>query len=403
MTAICSICQEKLQSGRAVVLSLCGHVLCEGCLHQWAARNNPANRVDCPMCRKKHSYPRQTHKLFFEEEQNRAEILRNEIRTVMNQVERCAGDGNSVKGVIAELKKLSDEAKRLNDPSVTQATTSGLDAMITHLSKKLTPLRSAEELEQSLADTLRELDRIVKENKNSTTQCKELEAKLAAQRSEAEAKARTIEAMRQESDRARRIEAQMVKMKADQEALKKELRKAQEERENAREKILVLKRKNYNLVTTNESLKTDLNLSLSTRLPPSTRQPPSQPTPTKRTSRGSIISIRSQSSPETKFVTLVSSDNEGRKAPESSSVQFISDDDDEPIPAFREIKQKIKPVKPLLFQQTPQASTSRPPRSVQKRKLAATVPNTPANGGLELRNGKLTGLVATGPKRSKKA
>ncbi|CEL57727.1 TRAF-interacting protein [Rhizoctonia solani AG-1 IB] len=397
MTAICSICQEKLQCGAAVVLSLCGHVLCEGCLHQWASRNNPANRVDCPMCRKKHSYPRQTHKLYFEEEQNQAEFFRNELRNVMNQVERCTGDGNSVKGVIAELKKLSDEAKRLDDPSVTQATTSGLDAMITHLSKKLTPLRSAEELEHSLADTLRELDRIVKENKNSVNQRKELEAKLAAQRSETEAKARAIEAMRQESERARRLELQMAKMKAEQEALKKELRKVQEEKELAREKILVLKRKNNNLITTNESLKVDLNLSLSTRLPPS------QPTPTKRHSRGSIISIPSHSSPETKFVTLVSSDDEGRKPSESSSVQFISDDDDEPVPVFREIKQKIKPVKPLLFQQTLQASTSRPPKSAQKRKLATSVPNTPANGGLELRNGKLTGLAATGPKRSKKA
>ncbi|CCO26895.1 hypothetical protein BN14_00927 [Rhizoctonia solani AG-1 IB] len=290
--------------------------------------------------------------------------------------------------------------------------------MITHLSKKLTPLRSAEELEHSLADTLRELDRIVKENKNSVNQRKELEAKLAAQRSETEAKARAIEAMRQESERARRLELQMAKMKAEQEALKKELRKVQEEKELAREKILVLKRKvgiithmdihipflcgcdmgnNNNLITTNESLKVDLNLSLSTRLPPS------QPTPTKRHSRGSIISIPSHSSPETKFVTLVSSDDEGRKPSESSSVQFISDDDDEPAPVFREIKQKIKPVKPLLFQQTLQASTSRPPKSAQKRKLATSVPNTPANGGLELRNGKLTGLAATGPKRSKKA
>ncbi|CAE6435373.1 unnamed protein product [Rhizoctonia solani] len=402
MTAICSICQEKLQCGRAVVLSLCGHVLCEGCIHQWATRNNLASKVDCPMCRKKHTYPRQTHKLFFEEEQNEAEIFRNEIRTVMNQVERCTGDGESVRGVIAELKKLSDGAKKLDNPSVTQATTSGLDAMITHLSKKLAPLRSAEELEQSLADTLRELDRALKEHKNSVTQRKELEAKLAAQRSEMEAKTRTIDAMRQESERARRIEAQMTKMKAEQEALKKELKKAQEDREDARERILVLKRRNHNLVTTNESLKLDLNLSLSARPPSPTRQP-SEPTPTKRSSRGSVISIRSQSSPDTKFVSLVSSDDEVRKPTESSSVQFISDDDDEPTLMFREIKQKIRPVKPLLFQQIPHASSSRPPRSVRKRKLAASVPNTPANGGLELRNGKLTRLVATGPKRSKKA
>ncbi|KAF8761528.1 Insulinase (Peptidase family M16) [Rhizoctonia solani] len=301
----------------------------------------------------------------------------------MNQVERCTGDGESVRGVIAELKKLSDGAKKLDNPSVTQATTSGLDAMITHLSKKLAPLRSAEELEQSLADTLRELDRALKEHKNSVTQRKELEAKLAAQRSEMEAKTRTIDAMRQESERARRIEAQMTKMKAEQEALKKELKKAQEDREDARERILVLKRRNHNLVTTNESLKLDLNLSLSARPPSPTRQP-SEPTPTKRSSRGSVISIRSQSSPDTKFVSLVSSDDEVRKPTESSSVQFISDDDDEPTLMFREIKQKIRPVKPLLFQQIPHASSSRPPRSVRKRKLAASVPNTPPMGASSL-------------------
>ncbi|CAE6469853.1 unnamed protein product [Rhizoctonia solani] len=275
--------------------------------------------------------------------------------------------------------------------------------MINHLSKKLAPLRSAEELEQSLADTIRELDRIVSENERLITQRKELEAKLAAQCSETEAMIQTIQAMKQESERARRIEVQIAKMKGEQEALKKELKKTREERENAREKILVLKRKNHNLMTTNESLKTDLNLSLSTRPPPSTCQSPS---PTKRHSRGSIISIRSQSSPESKYVSLVSSDDDERhKASKSSSVQFISDDEDEePAPTFRELKSKIKPVKPIaLFQQVPQASTSRPPRSVQKRKLAASVPATPNTGGLELRNGKLTGLVATGPKRSKKA
>ncbi|KAG8691865.1 hypothetical protein FRC11_007224 [Ceratobasidium sp. 423] len=316
-------------------------------------------------------------------------------------VERCAGDGSSIKGIIDELKKLSTRGKQINDPSVTQATISGLDAMINHLSKKLGPIRESEDLQQSLADALHQLDRKIAENKRLDAQHRDLEAKLAAQRFETEARTRRIEEMRQESERARRIEAQMAKMKADHEALKKELKKTREERENAREKILVLKRKNHNLITTNESLKTDLNLSLSTRPPPSACQSPS---PTKRLSRGSIISIRSQSSPETKFVSLVSSDDEEHKASESSSVQFISDDDDEPAPTFRELKQKIKPVKPIaLFQQVPQASTSRPPRSVQKRKLAASVPTTPAAGGLELRNGKLTGLAATGPKRSKKA
>ncbi|CAE6521483.1 unnamed protein product [Rhizoctonia solani] len=401
MTAICSICQEKLQSELASVLSLCGHVLCNECLHQWAARSNPPNRVECPMCRRKHSYPKQTQKLFFEEELDQAKIFRNEIRSVMGMVERCAGDGNSIKGVIDGLKKLSAQGKQISDQSITQVTISGLDAMINHLSKRLGPIREKEEIQQSLADAIRELDQTIDKNKQLAAQGRDLEARLAAQRFETEARARKIEEMRQESERARRMEAQMAKMKADHDALKKELKKTREERENAREKILVLKRKNHNLTTTNESLKTDLNLSLSTRLPPSACQSPS---PTKRLSRGSIISIRSQSSPETKFVSLISSDDEEHKASESSSVQFISDDDDEPAPNFRELKQKIKPVKPIaLFQQVPQASTSRPPRSVQKRKLAASVPNTPATGGLELRNGKLTGLVATGPKRSKKA
>ncbi|CAE6416736.1 unnamed protein product [Rhizoctonia solani] len=385
MTAICLVCQETLQTGQAFVLSLCGHVLCDGCLQKWAARNNPPTRVDCPMCRVRHSYPGQTCKLYFEAEQSEAKMFRSEARGVMKLVEQCAGDGSSVKRVVAELKKLSDQGSRISDPSVTQATISGLDAMINHLSKKLVPIRSAEELEQSLADTISELERIVNENKHLATQRQELEAKLTAQRSETEARTQTIAVMKRESERARRMEAQMAKMKAEQDALKEALMKTQEERENAREKIIVLKRKNFNLSKTNESLKVDLNHSLSTHPPPSTYQSPS---PTKRLSRGSIISIRSQSSPESKFVSLVSSDDEGHKVTESSSVQFISDDDDdESVPAFRELKPKIKPVKPIaLFQQVPQASTSRPPKSVQKRKLAASVPTTPNTGGLELRN-----------------
>ncbi|CAE7154214.1 unnamed protein product [Rhizoctonia solani] len=401
MTAVCSICQEELQNGQAVALSLCGHVQCNACLEQWAQRNNPPNRVECPMCRKKHSYPKQALRLFFEEEQSEAKVFRSEIRGVMNMVERCDRDGNSVKGVINELKKLSAKGKTINDPSVTQATMSGLDAMINHLSKKLAPLQSAEELERSLADTISQLDRIVNENKRLATQHKELERMLAAQRSETEARTQTIQAMKQEFERAHRMEVQMAKMRREYDVLKKELEKTQEEKENAREKILVLKRKNHNLIKTNESLKIDLNTSLSARSPPSTCQSPS---PTKRLSRGSVISIRSQSSPESKFVSLVSSDDdEGHKA-ESSSVQFISDDDEEPAPAFREIKPKLKPVKPIaLFQQVPQASASRPPRSVQKRKLAASAPTTPNTGGLALRNGKLTGLVMTGPKRTKRA
>ncbi|KAJ1311434.1 hypothetical protein OPQ81_009923 [Rhizoctonia solani] len=403
MTAICSICQERLQSTRSVVLSLCGHVFCDGCLHQWATRDNQPSRLECPMCRRKHTYPKQTQKLIFDEERDEAELFRSEIRAVMKLVGQCAGDVSSVKGIIGELKKLSDKGKRMDHPSVTRATLSGLDAMINHLSKKLAPLRSAEELEQSLADTIRQLEQFVNENKQLSTQKRDLEIKLAAQRSETEARSQMMEKMKREYDRTRRMEVQMARMKAEQEALKKELQKAREEREIAREKILVLKRKNYNLITTNESLKTDLNLSLSTRPPPSTHQSQS-PSPTKRPGQGSVISIRSQSSPESKFVSLISSDDEGHKISESSSVQFISDDDDEPAPAFRELKTKIKPVKPIaLFQQVSQASTSRPPRSAQKRKLAATTPNTPATGGLELRNGKLTGLFATGPKRSKRA
>ncbi|CAE6395932.1 unnamed protein product [Rhizoctonia solani] len=402
MTAICSICQETLQNTRAIALTQCGHVFCDSCLQQWAERSNPPTRVECPMCRHRHSYPRQTRQLFFEVEQDEAKIFRNEIKNVMNLVERYTGNANSVKGIVDELKKLSDKGKAMDDPSVTRATISGLDAMINHLSKKLAPLRSAEEIEQSLADTIRELDRVVNENNCLKTKHRDLEGKLAAQRSETEARTQMIQSMRQESERALRIEAQLAKMKAEREELKKELNKTREEREIAREKILVLKRKNHNLMTTNESLKTDLNLSLSARPPPSACQSPS---PTKRLSRGSVISIQSQSSPESKFVSLVSSDDdEKHKISESSSVQFISDDDDEPAPMFRELKTKIKPVKPIaLFKQLPQASTSRPPRSVQKRKLAASAPNTPNTGGLELRNGKTTRLVATGPKRSKKA
>jgi hypothetical protein len=153
-------------------------------------------------------------------------------------------------------------------------------------------------------------------------------------------------------------------------------------------------------------LRLQVNRPLSARRPPV--PPPSHSAAAhsapRLSRRGSIISIRSQSSPDTNHVTLVSSDDDRHLPSESSSVEFISDTENthhDPMPKFHELK--LKPVKPptALFQHTPQASSSKvnSSKSVQKRKLVA-VPPGPT--GLELRNGKLTGLATTGPKRSKK-
>lgn len=155
-------------------------------------------------------------------------------------------------------------------------------------------------------------------------------------------------------------------------------------------------------MATNEALKLQVNRVLTERKPsvPSERpivsRPMSRPTP-----RQSVISVGS--SPGSDLVTLLSSGNEdqGDRASESSSVEFISDSDEDPHPKFREIKPVKTPAG--LFGPAPQASSSKatPAKPPQKRKLA--VPTRAPPAGLELRNGKLTGVVVTGPKRTRKA
>ncbi|KAG8738549.1 hypothetical protein FRC12_016719, partial [Ceratobasidium sp. 428] len=141
MTAICSICQEKLSSGNAFGLSGCGHAYCIECLLQWMNRNNPPNRFECPMCRKKHSYPKGTIKLFFEEEKSESETFRAEIRSVMKIIEGCVEEPTEagLKKVLDELKSVSQNAKKLKEPQATASMINGLDAMVSHLSKKLAP------------------------------------------------------------------------------------------------------------------------------------------------------------------------------------------------------------------------------------------------------------------------
>lgn len=97
-----------------------GHVCCDGCLIQWAARNNPPNRVDCPMCRKRHSYPKNTIKLFFEEEKSEPELFRSEVRSVIKLVQQCADEpsGATLANVVEELKAVSRTAKKLKEHQV---------------------------------------------------------------------------------------------------------------------------------------------------------------------------------------------------------------------------------------------------------------------------------------------
>ncbi|KAG8716247.1 hypothetical protein FRC08_009700, partial [Ceratobasidium sp. 394] len=152
MTAICSICQEKLTSGNAFGLSGCGHVCCSDCLIQWMSRGNAPNRFECPMCRKKHTYPKGTIKLFFEEEKSESDSLRAEIRSVMRVIEGCVEEPTEagLRQVLDQLRAVSQSAKKLKEPQATASMINGLDAMVSHLSKKLAPVQSAEQLNEEL-------------------------------------------------------------------------------------------------------------------------------------------------------------------------------------------------------------------------------------------------------------
>jgi hypothetical protein len=73
------------------------------------------------MCRKKHSYPKNTIKLFFEEEKSETALLRSEIRSVMKLVEGCAQNPTeaTLAKVLKELKSASSNSKKLQESQVT--------------------------------------------------------------------------------------------------------------------------------------------------------------------------------------------------------------------------------------------------------------------------------------------
>ncbi|KAF8605143.1 hypothetical protein BDV93DRAFT_522010 [Ceratobasidium sp. AG-I] len=411
MTAICSICQEKLSSGHAFVLSLCGHVCCDGCLIQWAARNNPPNRVDCPMCRKKHSYPKNTIKLFFEEEKSEPELFRSEIRAVIRLVQQCADEpsGATLANVVEELKALSKTAKKLKEHQVSAASVNGLDAMVSHLSKKLAPMQSTENLHAELLNAQAAIEQFAAENTQLRRQYADSRARLDVYANKVNALSQDNSRITQDYSTLSRqqvhMEEQIARQRQKAATLQKQLSECEESRDNARERILHMKKKCQNLSATNEMLKLQVNRALSERKPSvSSERPTASRSMPRPAPRHSVISIGS--SPGSDLVTFLTSgdDDQGGQGSESSSVEFISDSDDEnqdPMPKYR----AIKPVKPPagLFGPAPQASSSKPmlAKPPQKRKLA--LPGRAPPAGLELRNGKLTGVVVTGPKRTRKA
>lgn len=411
MTAICSICQEKLSSGHAFVLSLCGHVCCDGCLIQWAARNNPPNRVDCPMCRRKHSYPKNTIKLYFEEEKSETEMFRSEVRSVIRLVQQCADDpaGTTLANVIEELKAVSRNAKKLKEHQISAASVNGLDAMVTHLSKKLAPMQSTENLHAELADVQATLEEYAAENTQLMHQYNQSRAREDVWANKVKALSQENAQLGQDYSLLVRQQGQMEEQLARQRQkatlLQNQLNECEESRDAARERILLMKKKCQNLTATNEALKLQVNRALTERKPSiSSERPTRSHSLTRHNARKSVISIGS--SPGSDCVTFLESDSDNEvqrgRPSDSSSVEFIFDSDDsqrDPMPHFR----TVKPVKARvgLFENPPQASTSKaastkPP---QKRKLA--IPSKTI-AGLELRNGKLTGAAATGPKRTKK-
>ncbi|KAG9104559.1 hypothetical protein FRC06_001339 [Ceratobasidium sp. 370] len=361
------------------------------------------------MCRKKHTYPKGTIKLFFEEEKSESESLRAEIRSVMKVIEGCVEEPTeaSLKKVLDQLKAVSQSAKKLKEPQATASMINGLDAMVSHLSKKLAPVQSTERLNGELDAARRAVDRLTQENARLSSQCANLEVRNATYINDINTLARTsTELTRDRNEFAREnshLQEQMQRQRQKISSLQKDLAECQEGRESARERILILKKKLKSAGDANDSLRLQINQPLSEK---NTTNRSTMPPPASRISRReSIVSIKSDSSPDSP-ITLVDSDEEEgpRGGSESSDVEFISDSENahrDPKPKFHELKPVKKPV--ALFPLAPQASASKaattPKPTVQKRRLAIT----PSTSGLELRNGKTTSLVALGPKRSRRS
>ncbi|QRV76247.1 cytoplasmic protein [Ceratobasidium sp. AG-Ba] len=412
MTAICSICQEKLTSGKTFALSLCGHVCCDDCLLQWASRNNPPNRLECPMCRKKHSYPKNTVKLFFEEEKSEGEMLRAEIRSVMKLVEDCVKEPNEagLKRVLKELKSVSSNAKKLKEPQATASMINGLDAMISHLSKKLAPVQSTDQLNAELDAARKANERLLGENARLARHSASLEARNSSYVQDMRVLAEnctTLTLARDESVReSSHLRDQLQRQRQHVSALEKQLAKCEQTKDTAREQLLALKKRYKNMSETNKSLTLEVNRALANK---NAADRSAMPPPASRISRKeSIVSIRSDSSGPNDAntpITLLDSDEEAPQGgSESSDVEFISESEDadmDPRPNFRELKPVKKPV--ALFPIPQAASASRTPTApkptVQKRRLALMS----SNSGVELRNGRTTSLVALGPKRSRRS
>ncbi|KAG9126853.1 hypothetical protein FRC07_001710 [Ceratobasidium sp. 392] len=347
------------------------------------------------MCRKKHNYPKGTIKLFFEEEKSEAELLRSEIRSVMKAIEDCVGEPTEagLKRVLEELKSVSRNAKKLKEPQATASMINGLDAMVSHLSKKLAPVQSAEQLNAELDAARETADRLARENYRLGSQCANLEVRNAAYVNDINMLARNSTELTRARDMAARenshLQEQMQRQRQKIASLQKELSECQDGRESARERIVLLKKKLKNATDTNESLKSQINRTLVEK---NTNRPVMPPPRMKH--RESIVSIKSDSAPDTP-ITLVDSDEEDPQGgSESSDVEFISDSDNahrDPKPKFHELKPVKKPV--ALFPLAPQASASKaamtPKPTVQKRRLAIT----PSTSGVELRNGKTTSLL----------
>ncbi|KAG8748482.1 hypothetical protein FRC10_003615 [Ceratobasidium sp. 414] len=370
------------------------------------------------MCRKKHTYPKGTIKLFFEEEKSESEALRAEIRSVMKVIEGCAEEPTeaALKKVLDQLKAVSQSTKKLKEPQATaraygrcggKSMINGLDAMVSHLSKKLAPVQSAEQLNGELDAARRAVDRLTQENARLSSQCANIETRNAAYINDINTLARASTELTRDRDAFARdnshLQEQMQRQRQKISSLQKELSECQEGRESARERILILKKKLKSANDANDSLKLQINRPLSEK---NTTSRSTMPPPKSRISRReSIVSIKSDSAPESP-ITLVDSDEETSPlgGSESSDVEFISDSENalrDPKPKFHELKPVKKPV--AFFSLAPQASASKaaptPKPTVQKRRLAIT----PSTSGLELRNGKTTSLVALGPKRSRRS
>jgi chromosome segregation ATPase len=119
--------------------------------------------------------------------------------------------------------------------------------MVTHLSKKLAPVQSTEQLNAALAVAQKETQRHARDNTKLSSQCAKLEARNATYISELNAQARSnAELMRNYETLSREhslLQEQSQRQRQRMSSLQKQLSECEDGREQARERVVTLRKK----------------------------------------------------------------------------------------------------------------------------------------------------------------